>query len=41
MSPNTPFNLQSFSSTYHGDPYYKDPIRSARDWFEQNVDVNG
>ena len=41
MSPNTPFWLYTFSSSYDGDPYYKDPIRSARDWFEENVDVSG
>jgi hypothetical protein len=41
MSPNTPFGLYTFSSSYDGDPYYKDPIRSARDWFEENVDVSG
>ena len=40
MSPNTPFGLYSFSSSYHWDEVYKDPIRSARDWFNENVDVN-
>jgi hypothetical protein len=40
FGPYTPFDLYNFSSTYHWE-VARDPMQSARDWFEQNVNVNG